>query len=151
MRKRRLDVVGLATARQGPRCACDCTTLRGNDSWLWELDDGETDFDMSKPHRTTLLYMELRHPASAYELHELEAGRMVPWPKGEGLPLGEDKKKLMALLMAHGTRKEATLEIISTHLAALAKVAQHTEEEFFAMIHGILKEAEDAIPYATEE
>ncbi|KAJ7486576.1 ankyrin repeat-containing domain protein [Mycena latifolia] len=93
-----------------------------------------------QPHSANLLYIALRlwHPGPQ------RARR--PQPKWEGLPLGEGRKQLMALLLAHGASKETTMKTISMHLTALAKEAQHTEEEFLAVIEGMFKEAEDAIP-----
>jgi hypothetical protein len=52
----------------------------------------------------------------------------------------------MVMLMAYGATKEATLTIVSRHLSALALNADRELEEYLAIIEGILKEAEDAIP-----
>ncbi|KAJ6563637.1 ankyrin repeat-containing domain protein [Mycena vulgaris] len=93
------------------------------------------------PHRVSLLYsaMGLRRPISDH------------WPrkkplKWAPLPLSGAKKELMALLLIHGASQEAAMETILKHLTALAKEAQHTEQEFLEVIAGMLKEAEDAIP-----
>ncbi|KAJ7698149.1 ankyrin repeat-containing domain protein [Mycena rosella] len=95
-----------------------------------------------QPHSATLLYiaMRLRHPA------DRRMSRQAARPKWEGLPLGEDRKRMMALLMAHGASKDGVLETISKHLSALAKEAQHTEEEYLAVIKLMLTEAEDGMP-----
>ncbi|KAF7370100.1 hypothetical protein MSAN_00640000 [Mycena sanguinolenta] len=97
------------------------------------------------PHSGSLLYsaMGLRPPASERRPFRPRNGEPVKWV---GLPLSEEKKKLMALLMAHGATKDGAMKTISKHLAALAEVAQHTEEEYLDVIAGMFKEAEDAIP-----
>ncbi|KAJ7486567.1 ankyrin repeat-containing domain protein [Mycena latifolia] len=98
-----------------------------------------------QPHSANLLYiaLRLRHPTNE-RYRPLRARR--PQPKWEGLPLAEEQKRLMALLLVHGASTETAMETISRHLAALAKEAQHTEEEFLAVVEGMFKEAEDAIP-----
>jgi len=52
----------------------------------------------------------------------------------------------MAHLLAHGASKDAATETILKHSPALAKEAQHTEQEFLEVIARMLKEVEDAIP-----
>ncbi|KAJ7103854.1 ankyrin repeat-containing domain protein [Mycena epipterygia] len=91
------------------------------------------------PHKANLLYiaMDLRHPRGRY-------GPEPVGPKWEGLPLGENRKQLMAILLAHGASKETTLATISQYLAELATAAGHTEEEYLGVVEEMLKEAEDA-------
>ncbi|KAJ7166684.1 ankyrin repeat-containing domain protein [Mycena filopes] len=93
-----------------------------------------------QPHTANLLYvaMELRHP------RRLKRGA-VPM-RWEGLPLGESRKELMALLLAYGASKDVAMETISKHVAALAKEAERTEDEYLEVIEGMFKEAEDALP-----
>ncbi|KAJ6478045.1 ankyrin repeat-containing domain protein [Mycena vitilis] len=97
------------------------------------------------PHVGDLLYlaMGLRHPIASRS-----SGRykMPPPPRWVGLPMPGAKKELMALMLAHGASKDTTMNTISTHLVALAQVAQYTEREYLEVIDGMLKEAEDAIP-----
>ncbi|KAJ6520965.1 ankyrin repeat-containing domain protein [Mycena vulgaris] len=97
------------------------------------------------PHKADLLYiaMNLRAPSSPLWRLGRKPGSEQKW---EGLPLREDQKTLMALLMEHGARKDKALATISKHLRALAEEALCTEEEYLAMVEGMLKEAEDAIP-----
>ncbi|KAJ7486565.1 ankyrin repeat-containing domain protein [Mycena latifolia] len=99
------------------------------------------------PHKAPLLYfaMNLRHPSDPPGPWSRKAKDAVE-TKWEGLPLGEGRKRLMSLLLAHGASKETTMKTISRHLAALAKEAQYTEEEYVGVIEGMFKEAEDAIP-----
>ncbi|KAF7356110.1 ANK-REP-REGION domain-containing protein [Mycena venus] len=98
------------------------------------------------PHKANLLYiaMGLRHPTS--DRHRRFRKQQSTPPRWEGLPLSDGKKKLMALLLAHGASKDTTMATITKHLAALSKEAQYTEEEYLEVIAGMLKEAEDAIP-----
>ncbi|KAJ6593292.1 ankyrin repeat-containing domain protein [Mycena capillaripes] len=104
---------------------------------------------LRKPHRATLLYiaMQLRQPSDKYEVarRKKTGEELAKW---EGLPLSEPQKQLMALLLAYGAGKDATIKKISRHLTALAKEAKHTEEEYMSVIIAMLKEAEDAIPDA---
>ncbi|KAJ7486577.1 ankyrin repeat-containing domain protein [Mycena latifolia] len=97
------------------------------------------------PHKATLLYaaMGLRPPSNPRRRPRTEDAAKTKWV---GLPLGEGRKQLMALLLAHGASKETIMKTISRHLAALAKEAQYTEEEYLEVIEGMFKEAEDAIP-----
>ncbi|KAJ7648625.1 ankyrin repeat-containing domain protein [Mycena polygramma] len=97
------------------------------------------------PHVADLLYvaMGLRHPIS---YQPPGRNKRPPPPRWVGLPLPEAKKELMALMLAHGASKDTTMNTISTHLVALAKVAQYTERGYLKVIDGMLKEAEDAIP-----
>ncbi|KAJ7148448.1 ankyrin repeat-containing domain protein [Mycena crocata] len=96
------------------------------------------------PHSANLLYiaMGLRHPSSP----RYNPRKWRELPKWQGLPLPEGRKRLMALLMAHGASKATTMTIISRHLTALSKEVEHTEHDFLAVIAGMLQEAEDAIP-----
>ncbi|KAJ7156158.1 ankyrin repeat-containing domain protein [Mycena filopes] len=99
------------------------------------------------PHKANLLYvaMELRHPSSSrYPRRWKKKGAVAT--RWEGLPLGEDRKGLMALLLAYGASKDAAMETISKHVAALAKEAERTEDEYLEVIAGMFKEAEDALP-----
>ncbi|KAJ7752917.1 ankyrin repeat-containing domain protein [Mycena metata] len=98
------------------------------------------------PHEASLLYMamDLRHPSSPRYPRRLREGtRPTKW---EGLPLGKNRKELMALLFAHGASKENTMQTISKHVGALAKEVECTEEEYLEIIAGMFKEAEGAIP-----
>ncbi|KAJ6593289.1 ankyrin repeat-containing domain protein [Mycena capillaripes] len=100
-----------------------------------------------KPHSATLLYIAMRprHPSDKYKVaRRKKTGKELA--KWEGLPLSEPQKQLMALLLAYGAGKDATIEQISQHLTALAKEAKHTEEEYMSVIIAMLKKAEDAIP-----
>ncbi|KAK7024846.1 ANK-REP-region domain-containing protein [Favolaschia claudopus] len=83
-------------------------------------------------HKSTLLHvaMELVHT----------------WqdePRWSGLPLNETQKGIMALLLAHGASKQATMDIITTHAAQLARAVGRSEQEYLQIIEGMLKEAED--------
>ncbi|KAF7356131.1 ANK-REP-REGION domain-containing protein [Mycena venus] len=99
------------------------------------------------PHAANLLYisMGLRHPTLEDRYRRFRKQPSTP-PRWEGLPLSDGKKKPMALLLVHGASKDTTMATITTHLAALSKEAQYTEEEYLEVITGMLKEAEDAIP-----
>jgi hypothetical protein len=48
----------------------------------------------------------------------------------------------MAMLMTYGASSETTLATISRYLVSLAAEAQHTEEEYLAVVRTMLKEAE---------
>ncbi|KAJ7148566.1 ankyrin repeat-containing domain protein [Mycena crocata] len=106
------------------------------------------------PHTANLLYvaMDLPHLPSQNELRRRKASQLKlrrktnASPGWKGLPLSANKKRLMALLMAYGARKDTTMAIISTHLASLAEEAQCAEHEYLATISKMLKDAEDAIP-----
>ncbi|KAF7356126.1 O-methyltransferase family 3 protein [Mycena venus] len=109
------------------------------------------------PHHADLLYlaMGLRHPGAKCELREhlermgMEQDKLLPegldytW---KGQPLADNKRELMAMLMAYGASKDATLAVVSKHLSALAKEAEREPDEYLAIIKGMLKEAEDVIP-----
>ncbi|KAJ7177398.1 Aldehyde/histidinol dehydrogenase [Mycena crocata] len=105
------------------------------------------------PHTANFLYvaMDLPHPPSQNELRRRKASELKSHrktktsPRWKGLPLSANKK-LMALLMAYGARKDATMTIISTHLASFAEEALCAEHEYLATISKMLKGAEDAIP-----
>jgi hypothetical protein len=58
------------------------------------------------------------------------------------------KKELMALLLAHGSSENKTMDTILEHSTALAKEARCTEEKFLQGIAVMFKEAENAIPDA---
>ncbi|KAJ7181173.1 ankyrin repeat-containing domain protein [Mycena filopes] len=97
------------------------------------------------PHEASLLYMAmgLRHPSnSRYPRRRVSAAATKRW---EGLPLGESRKELMALLLARGASKDATMQTILKHVGALAKEAERSEEEYLEIIAGMFKEAENAI------
>ncbi|KAJ7752915.1 ankyrin repeat-containing domain protein [Mycena metata] len=102
------------------------------------------------PHIADLLYLALglMHPGSRKMLndHMARRGRQVPDLKWEGRPLKENKKEIMAMLLAYGASKDATLALVSKHLSALAKEAKHEPEEYLELIHAMLQDAEDAIP-----
>ncbi|KAF7370098.1 hypothetical protein MSAN_00639800 [Mycena sanguinolenta] len=97
------------------------------------------------PHSASLLYnaMGLRPPVSERGQRKNANKKPAKWV---GLPLSKGKKTLMALLLAHGATKNGVMETILKHLTALAKVAQHTEQEYLEVIAEMFKEAEDAIP-----
>jgi hypothetical protein len=69
-----------------------------------------------------------------------------PDAKWDGLPLSEEQRVLMAILLAHGASKDTTMAIISQHLAALAEEAKYGEEEFLEVAAGMVNEVEGAIP-----
>ncbi|KAJ7486580.1 hypothetical protein FB451DRAFT_1534484 [Mycena latifolia] len=100
------------------------------------------------PHNAPPLYiaLDLRHPSGPRYAWLWQQQADVEPPKWEGLPLKEQQKLLMVLLLAHGATKEATMNTISKHLAALAKEVEYTEEEFLTTVAGMFKEAEEAIP-----
>ncbi|KAJ7698047.1 ankyrin repeat-containing domain protein [Mycena rosella] len=91
-----------------------------------------------------LLYvaMALRHPRrpSPTDRAEKEPAKWV------GLPLGEPRKQLMALLLAYGASIDATMDLIRQNLTALTKGANQTRSEYLATVSGMLTEAEGAIP-----
>ncbi|KAF9061177.1 ankyrin repeat-containing domain protein [Rhodocollybia butyracea] len=108
----------------------------------WLLDGRPPD-----PRDANLLYiaMELRHPPDRYlQLSRKKDGLELP-EKWIGLPLPESKKKLMAVLLAYGASKDTALHTIVQHLTALAQEAQYTEDEYIAVVTGMLNEAENAI------
>ncbi|KAJ7151862.1 hypothetical protein C8R43DRAFT_1190438 [Mycena crocata] len=82
------------------------------------------------PHRANLLYKK-------------EGKGSTRW---EGLPLGEGKKRLMALLIAHGVSKETTMAFIAKYLAPLANEARWTEPEYLEIVTQMIEEAEEANP-----
>ncbi|KAJ7502526.1 ankyrin repeat-containing domain protein [Mycena galericulata] len=96
------------------------------------------------PLHANLLYvaMGLRHPLFA-TLRRRAGRELSRW---EGLPLDENTKQLMALLLAHGASKDEAMSTISRHLPALANAAGYTDEDFLEMVNGMIREAEDAIP-----
>ncbi|KAJ7273791.1 ankyrin repeat-containing domain protein [Mycena rebaudengoi] len=105
------------------------------------------------PHSAEPLYlaMGLQAPTSEYERERLRkrlAAASTSRPKWQwtGVPLPDEKKQVMALLLGHGVNKDATLVRISEHLKALADEVETTEEEFFQIVQEMIKEAEDAIP-----
>ncbi|KAJ7304543.1 ankyrin repeat-containing domain protein [Mycena albidolilacea] len=104
-----------------------------------------------RPHTANLLYiaMALRPPVSDDSRRRLWGDRIQP--RWRGFPLDQAKKELMALLMAHGASKDATMDTISSHLTALAREAHHTEEEYLEVVGKMLKEAEDAVRLCWEK
>ncbi|KAK7012637.1 ankyrin repeat-containing domain protein [Favolaschia claudopus] len=94
------------------------------------------------PARATPLYiaMGLRHPRS---MSVAEGRSPARW---EGLPLGDKRKQLMALLMAHGATKEGAMATITQYVKPLAEAALYSEEEYLKIVAGMFKEAEEAIP-----
>ncbi|KAJ6591150.1 ankyrin repeat-containing domain protein [Mycena vulgaris] len=97
------------------------------------------------PHQANLLYiaMDLCHPLGKLSDKRKSVVRVrSPGPKWEGLPLDENQKQLMAMLLAS---KESTLATISQYLTELATAAGHTEDEYRAIVEGMLNEAEDAV------
>ncbi|KAJ6573235.1 hypothetical protein B0H10DRAFT_1964167 [Mycena sp. CBHHK59/15] len=105
------------------------------------------------PHQADLLYIAMGfiHPRGMREiewLERLQASGNIPkeLPKWKGLPLQEGKKQLMAMLLAYGASKDATLALVSKHLSALAGVVEFREDEFLAVVEQMLKEAADAVP-----
>jgi hypothetical protein len=52
----------------------------------------------------------------------------------------------MAMLMAYGASKDATITVVEKYLSALAKEANREPDDYLAIVKGMLKEAEDAIP-----
>ncbi|KAJ7148555.1 ankyrin repeat-containing domain protein [Mycena crocata] len=109
------------------------------------------------PHVVDLLYLAMGpwHPGSFLE--SLENYQKSGWELPTGFqrkwkpqPLGAKKKELMAILLAYGANKDATMALVSRHLTALAKEAEHSEDEYLATVRGVLKEAEEAIPEVLE-
>ncbi|KAJ7648658.1 ankyrin repeat-containing domain protein [Mycena polygramma] len=101
--------------------------------------------------RANALYlsMELRCP----RLLEVLGGMAYEWharlqrPKWVGLPLSDETKHLMAMLLAHDEHsKDIAMQTILQHLPALAKEALSTEDGYLGVIAGMFREAEDAIP-----
>ncbi|KAJ6582313.1 ankyrin repeat-containing domain protein [Mycena capillaripes] len=89
--------------------------------------------------------MNLRY-SSSFDFSTQKLEGLTP-PKWEGLPLSDETRKLMALLLAHGASKDSTMEIISRHLDVLVWEAKcNSEEEYLEVIVAMFKEAEDAIP-----
>ncbi|KAK7024842.1 ankyrin repeat-containing domain protein [Favolaschia claudopus] len=110
------------------------------------------DGSISRPHKGSLLYvaMGLRHPnarANGHRdqvlLHGAEEEISARW---QGLPLGEGRRDLMALLMAYGATKDGAWVTIAQFLGRLANAVFYTEEEYLRIINEMLKEAEEAIP-----
>ncbi|KAF8166624.1 ankyrin repeat-containing domain protein [Mycena galopus ATCC 62051] len=100
------------------------------------------------PHHADLLYlaMGLRHPGVKQEIQN------HPARIGQGLPkLTENKRELTAMLIAYGASKDATMSVVLKHLSALAKEVDREPDEYLAIIEGMLKEAEDAIPEVLEK
>ncbi|KAJ7736584.1 hypothetical protein DFH07DRAFT_966818 [Mycena maculata] len=89
----------------------------------WNPVDEEAQIPQS-PHEADLLYIAiaLRHPTSD------EGKRTKKW---KGLPVADETKQLMALLMRHG---------------AHPKEAKNTQEEYLQGVGQMLKEAEGAVP-----
>jgi hypothetical protein len=88
------------------------------------------------PQEANLLYiaLSLRHPLSDRGWRRyVTAGN--PPPSWEGFPRDATKKKLMALLLAHGSSESTTMDTILEHLTALAKEARCTEEKFLQALH----------------
>ncbi|KAJ7290068.1 ankyrin repeat-containing domain protein [Mycena rebaudengoi] len=105
------------------------------------------------PLDAELLYvaMQLRRPRLEIERQMFARRRnQVPLPAWTGVPLEDAQRGIMALLLAHGASKDATIARISKHLTALAKEAERTEEEFLEACHAMIKEAEDAVPDVLE-
>ncbi|KAF8198677.1 ankyrin repeat-containing domain protein [Mycena galopus ATCC 62051] len=101
------------------------------------------------PLRANLLYiaMDLRPPSGTGIMRRIMKKRQKnPDVKWEGLPLSEEQRVLMAMLLAHGASKDIAMATISQHLAALAEEAKYTEQKFLEVIARMIKEAEGAIP-----
>ncbi|KAJ6485685.1 ankyrin repeat-containing domain protein [Mycena sanguinolenta] len=97
-------------------------------------------------HHADLLYlaMGLRHPGVKHYLALVHGHTR----KRE---LAEDKRELMAMLIAYGASKDATIAAVSKQLVALAKEVGREPHEYLAVIKAMLKEAEDAIPDVLEK
>ncbi|KAJ6507780.1 hypothetical protein C8R47DRAFT_57831 [Mycena vitilis] len=82
-------------------------------------------------HRANLLYivMDLRH--RSYMVRHRRPKPGAPVSEWTGLPLHEQKKRLIAILLANGASKDTAMETISRHLAELAEAAGHSEQEYF--------------------
>ncbi|KAK7024831.1 ANK-REP-region domain-containing protein [Favolaschia claudopus] len=104
------------------------------------------------PHQASLLYiaLDLRHPtvdrrrrrARLRLKSRAEEKTPVRW---EGLPLGKERKELMALLMAHGATKDGAMLTMTQYLDSLAEAAVYSEEGYLQVIAAMFKEAEEAI------
>jgi ankyrin repeat protein len=82
-----------------------------------------------EPHVVNPLYLALglRHPRSEYS----------PGPAPE-----EGRKERIALLLAHGASRNATMKIIFQYLKPLAEAADKTEKKFLELVETRFKEAE---------
>ncbi|KAK7024823.1 ANK-REP-region domain-containing protein [Favolaschia claudopus] len=107
------------------------------------------------PHQASLLYIALglRHPNSDPPEQSWarscrrSRGEEEPTPvRWEGLPLGKERKEMMALLMANGAIKDGAMATITQYLDSLAEAALYSEEEYLQVIAEMFKEAEEAIP-----
>jgi len=89
-----------------------------------------------KPYRANLLYLALglTHPRSEYS----------PKPPPE-----EGRKERIAMLLAHGASKDATMKTIFEHLKPLADAADKTEEELLGLVQTRFREAEAVIADVT--
>ncbi|KAK7012780.1 ankyrin repeats-domain-containing protein [Favolaschia claudopus] len=105
------------------------------------------------PHQPSLLYiaLDLRHPI--YSDRPRRRARVRPRPRveetpvrWEGLPLGNEKKEMISLLMAHGATKDGAMVTITQYLTPLAEATLYSEEEYLQVIAEMFKEAEEAIP-----
>ncbi|KAJ7217325.1 ankyrin repeat-containing domain protein [Mycena pura] len=135
--KRRLDVVQMLLEK-----GADATVTAP----LFVLLDGGPPQPL-QPHNASLLYiaLSLRPPRRPYEGWRQTDKWAAPQPKWGRQPLGERQCRLMAMLLAHGARKEDAMDTIKEHLRALAKEAQCTEDEFLEIVGQMFKEAEDAV------
>ncbi|KAF7317334.1 O-methyltransferase family 3 protein [Mycena chlorophos] len=101
------------------------------------------------PLSANLVYIALRLRAPMDE-YTADAIRRIRERKGlptqvgpwTGLPLGEEQKTLLALLLKAGSRRDVAMEIIQRNLKALAAVAVRTEQEFLEIVKGMFDEAE---------
>ncbi|KAJ7679144.1 hypothetical protein DFH06DRAFT_1316089 [Mycena polygramma] len=101
------------------------------------------------PRHANLLYMmyiamDLRHPSYIVRHRRRKAGTAVP--KWNGFPLAEDRKRLMAVLLVHGSSKECAMETVSAHLSLLAEAAGRSEQVYLGILARMLKAAEATIP-----
>ncbi|KAF8217166.1 ankyrin repeat-containing domain protein [Mycena galopus ATCC 62051] len=95
------------------------------------------------PHHASLLYDAMGLWPPSEQSRWVRHNTPDRW---EGLPLGDEKRELMALLLAHGASKDTAMATITNHLSALANEAHYTEQEYVEVIWEMLKQAEDAIP-----
>nr|GAT50481.1 predicted protein [Mycena chlorophos] len=63
----------------------------------------------------------------------------IPWT---GLPMGEERKTMLALLLKAGARRDGAMETIHKNLTALAEAAVCTEQELLKMVEIMFDEAE---------
>ncbi|KAJ7055217.1 ankyrin repeat-containing domain protein [Mycena amicta] len=105
--------------------------------------------DGPPPLHANLVYiaLDLKRPVDPEMMRWYRERKNQPEPvKWEGLPLTEEKKTLIAMLLKAGASREETIATVQEHLTGLAEAAFCTEKEFMETVEGMLKEAEDYLP-----